>query len=189
MSDFGNPDDSDDYAAGDPDDCEIVFDVEFEKAHYVESAKKRCVWADGYFRMCRFVADALAILGPDSVCTTRPRAGAGGVYLLLHGTKHVFKVLFESLPNKGQYIDAHAETLHEKLHAFIPIYIGFESPRGWSKVLRQVAWFEGINYCDEFILEEQQWEEERLEREEERRRQREQEQDEDEDEDDGEATT
>ena len=171
MSDYGNTDDSDDYVA-DPDSIELIFDPVTEKEGYAQHAAKHHVWDHAYFRITQFAADALALIGPSGVATIRRFTGAGCTYLLIHAKRHVFRVYFESLSNKGQRIQVEAETLNDNLHALIPVFEGLESSRSWSKVLRQIAQFESIGgYLDSFMLEEQRWEDEREEREERRREQ------------------
>ena len=132
--------------------------------------------------MTVFAADALALVGPSGVATIRRFTGAGCIYLLIHAKRHVFRVYFESLSNKGQRIYVEAETLNDNLHALVPVFEGLESSRSWSKVLRQIAQFESTGgYLDSFMLEEQRWEDEREEREERRRREQQQGEDEDDD--------
>jgi heme oxygenase len=169
MSDY----DSDDYAA-DPNSIETVFDPALEKERYIEHAAKHHVWDHAYFRMAQFAADALALIGPSGVATIRRFTGAGCTCLLIHAKRHVFRVYFESLSNKGQRIQVEAESLNDDLHALIPVFEGLESSRSWSKVLRQIARFESTCYLDSFMIEEQRWEDEREEREERRRREQQQ---------------
>jgi hypothetical protein len=133
MSDY----DSDDYAA-DPNSIETVFDPALEKERYIEHAAKHHVWDHAYFRMAQFAADALALIGPSGVATIRRFTGAGCTCLLIHAKRHVFRVYFESLSNKGQRIQVEAESLNDDLHALIPVFEGLESSRSWSKVLRQI---------------------------------------------------
>ena len=139
-----------------------LFDPQHEKENYVAGASERQVWADGYFRLASFVADAQAIgLGPATIF--RGNAGKGQVTLDLHATKHLFHIFFSS-SSSGQRIEVTAEPMDENLHGLIPVYEGFEGPRGWSKTLREIARFEGLSYYDSFAIEEELWENEREKR-------------------------